>query len=100
VIDLQKAELAAGCLELGDAAHFDLARATLGRVSIDVTEGMSLPADPIAYLRIQRTDFDGFDFSAHAGSFKPDWRLDTLAPSWPVSYRESDEDALAQYEII
>jgi len=100
VIDLQKAELAAGCLELGDAAHFDLARATLGRVSIDVTEGMSLPADPIAYLRIQRTDFDGFDFSAHAGSFKPDWRLDTLAPSWPVSYRESDEDALAQYEIL
>lgn len=95
VIDLQGAHLASGTIELNnEQAHFDLAGATLGQVAIEIAPSATLPADTVAYLRFQRTDFVGFDFSGHAGAFKPEWRLDTLAASWPASALPAETDSL------
>lgn len=100
VINLQGAHLAAGTIEFSEPAHFDLADATLGQVTLQTGSSVSLPADLTAYLRFQQTDFVGFDFGGHAGAFKPDWCLDTLAPSWPVSGGSATDDRLARAERL
>lgn len=101
VIDLQGARLAVGCIELNsEQAHYDLANATIGKVSVAVTDGITLPTDPFDYLRIQSTDFEGFDFSGHANTFKPGWRLDDLAASWPAAYQKPAEKKLQRYGIL
>lgn len=101
VINLQGAQLAAGTIELdSETAHFDLADASLGRVTLTATSSASLPADPTAYLRFQQTDFVGFDFGGHAGAFKPEWRLDTVAPSWPAAAVETSDDRLVRDERL
>lgn len=101
VINLQGAQLAAGTIELdSETAHFGLADASLGRVTLTTTSSASLPADPTAYLRFQQTDFVGFDFGGHAGAFKPEWRLDTVAPSWPASAVSTDDDRLGRAERL
>lgn len=97
VIDLRKATLAAGVIEQSTPpAYFDLANATVGAVELTVVDGMSLPEDPLAYLHISRTAFDGFDFSAHNRILKPTWQLDRLADSWPRTVG-ADLDRVEQY---
>jgi uncharacterized protein YjbI with pentapeptide repeats len=99
VINLRQARLAGGQIELGDSrAHFDLQGATIGNISLDVTDTASLPARPFDYLRINRTTFEGFDFSRHAGGLKPDWRLDSLVATWPE--QPKTESALNRFEAL
>ena len=101
VISLNEAHLEAGRIELGaDPVHYDLREATLGRVSIDSEPDADLPTDPLAHLAISRTNFEGFDFSNHARSFKPDWRVDDLASTWPVEALDQPSDTLDRYERL
>lgn len=68
-------------------------------MSVDVAPDADLPADPFAYLNVAGTDFEGFDFAAHAASFKPDWRVDDLADSWPEVVLDH-QDRLERYERL
>lgn len=98
VIDLREATLRAGVIELATPpAYFDLACATVGAVELTVVDGVTLPEGLFAYLRIQRTEFDGFDFSAHSHSLKPTWQLDSLADSWPEREPRDDSDRVEHY---
>jgi hypothetical protein len=101
VIRLDEAVLEAGRIELGaDPAHYDLREATLGAISVDGGPDADLAADPFAYLAISRTDFEGFDFADHARSFKPDWRVDGLAPTWPREALDRQDDTIVRYEHL
>ncbi|WP_434522777.1 hypothetical protein [Halorubrum sp. AS12] len=98
VIDLRKATLTAGVVEQSTPpAYFDLANATVGAVELTVADGVSLPENPLAYLHINRTAFDGFDFSAHSHVLKPTWQLDGLTEEWPGTVAGADLDRVEQY---
>lgn len=100
-VNLRGATLSSGRIEQDTPpVHFDLADATIGTVRIDTADGGSLSENPLAYLRIHRTDFEKFDFGRHSGLFKPDWKLDALAASWPESSLDSGVDLIRLYEQI
>lgn len=99
-IDLRRATVRAGTIELFEGGpHIDLSDASIGDVSIIASDDSTLPEDPFAYLHVRRTRFDGFDFSRHAAAFKPDWRVDAIAESWPGT-RPFIEDRLGRYESL
>jgi len=78
VISLQNALIAAGELRLPEKETpcYDLRSATVGDVTLN--------ADPsrydslFSYLYIDRTTFDGFDFSACAPALRSDWKIHTM----------------------
>jgi uncharacterized protein YjbI with pentapeptide repeats len=97
-ISMQDAELSGGHIGLTDRGpHYDLNEATVGDVAVTCTDDST--SDPLGYLRISRTTFEGFDFSDHAASFKPDWRIDSLVNSWPTEDLDSETD-LHRYERL
>jgi uncharacterized protein YjbI with pentapeptide repeats len=99
VIQLNEVTLEGGEIEIGAVpSYFDLSEATIGAVTVSESPGANLSADPFAYLNISRTKFDGFDFAAHAHSFKPNWRVNDLADSWPEDRLDGSENSLARYE--
>lgn len=101
VIHLDEVTVNAGRIELGpEPVHFDLRKATLGSVTVSTSPGADLAADPLAYLNISQTVFEGFDFASHARSFKPDWRVDDLADSWPKDRFDPPDSRLERYERL
>ncbi|XGI83031.1 pentapeptide repeat-containing protein [Halorutilales archaeon Cl-col2-1] len=99
VVSLKGATLSSGVIEIDEnPTYYDMTEASIGKVSIKGVSGA--PQDLFSYIRISRTDFEGFDFTAHDIYLKPDWKLDRLVEDWPTEDETQECDELQKYESL